>query len=245
MLAFVIRLVREHEPAGIVAAFDVPSVETFRHRLYPGYQGQRGPLGGDSAPDFARQVDIARSLFPLLGVPAIEAPAFEADDVMGTIAVRSSERGDRSLIVSTDRDLLQLVRPGIQVLSPGNPPKLAADEDGVRARLGVGPSGVTTFKALAGDPSDNIPGVRGIGGKTAASLVNTYGTLEAIYDRAADLPGRVATALAAGRQDAFLYRQVATIATDLDLGVLPPDLPLHRIEPDAKPRRLLEVGGHA
>jgi len=109
MLSTIIKLARDHGAEGAVAAFDVPDVPSFRHDLYPGYQAQRGPLGGDHAEEFRRQVDLAQRILPLTGVPALIAPCYEADDIMGTLATRLAGTGDTALIVSTDRDLLQLV----------------------------------------------------------------------------------------------------------------------------------------
>lgn len=242
MLAYMVRLSRELSAEHMLAAFDTPEVPTFRHRLYPAYQGQRGPLGGEHAEDFARQVGIAQAVLPRLDVPALGSPSYEADDILGSLACRLAEGGEQCIIVSTDRDLLQLVGPRIETMAPGNPPRLARDEGDVRERLGVAPSGVTTFKALAGDASDNIPGVRGIGAKTAVSLVNECGSLEAIYSTLVTLPSRLQALLVAGRADAFLFRQVATVVTNLDLGVEP--VPRHAFEPDAKPRQLLRDAGY-
>jgi DNA polymerase I len=244
MLAYMARLARELSADTMVAAFDTPEVPTFRHRLYPAYQGQRGPLGGEHADDFARQVGVARTVLPALDVPALGLPGYEADDILGSIACRLVEQDRQSIIVTTDRDLLQLVRPALATMAPGNPPRFARDEADVRERLGVAPSGVTTFKALAGDASDNIPGVRGIGAKTAVSLVNDHGSLESIYAGLDALSPRLRTLLVDGRDDAFLFRQVATVVTDLELGFEVERLPHHAFGADAKPRQLLRDAGH-
>jgi DNA polymerase I len=244
-LAYTARLSRELEADYIVAAFDTPDIPTFRHRLYPAYQGQRGPLGGEHAEDFARQVGIARSVLPALDVPVLGSPGYEADDILGSLACRLAAHGEHCIVVSTDRDLLQLVGPRIETMAPGNPPRFARDEADVQERLGVSPAGVTTFKALAGDASDNIPGVRGIGAKTAVSLVNEHGTLEALYSALASLPARTQRLLADGHDDAFLFRQVATVVTDLVLDLDVARLPRHAIIPDAKPRQLLRDAGYA
>ena len=245
MLGFVTRLTRELDPDGIIAAFDTPEVPTFRHTLLPTYQGQRGPLGGDQAEDFARQVTVARSILPRLDVPSYVSPGYEADDVLGTLACRLRESGVDSIIVSTDRDLLQLVGPGISTMAPGNPPRWARSEEDVRLRLGIDPAGVPTFKALAGDPSDNIPGVRGIGQKTAASLINEFATLEAMFAALESMSPRLRGLLAAGREDAFAFRQVATVVTDLPLAFDATSIPRSAFSPDSKPRDLLRDAGHA
>ncbi|MBV9279156.1 MAG: hypothetical protein JOZ41_03655 [Chloroflexi bacterium] len=239
MVAAILRLMRELEPARIVAAFDVPEIPTFRHDLYPLYQAQRGPLGGAESEEFLRQVALAQRSLPPLGIAALTYPGYEADDIMGTLASRGAAAEERAVIVSTDKDLLQLVRPGIEVLVPGKAGLHIRDADGVRARLGVHPSGVTTYKALAGDPSDNIPGVPGIGARTAIRLVERYGSLEAIYDDLAGLPARTAAALREARDSAFLFRRLVTIQTDLPLEGDLASLPTPAFTPDAGIRDLL------
>jgi DNA polymerase I len=225
MLAFIIRAVREQEPEHIVAAFDVPDVPTFRHRLYKQYQAQRGPMGGENAPDFQRQVGIARELLPQLGIPAISRPGFEADDIMGTLAVQLAMAGRDAIAVSTDRDLLQLIRPGVSILVPGKQQTLIESQEAVRARIGVDPEGVTSFKGLAGDASDNIPGLSGIGTKTASALVTQFRDLDGIYGNLGEIAPRQRGILRAGRELAYLYQDVATIRTevpDVDAAALPP-----------------------
>lgn len=245
MLAYLARLSSDLGADAMLAAFDSPQIPTFRHELYPAYQGQRGPLGGEHAADFARQVAIAEEILPRLDVASFARPRFEADDILGTLACRLSEQGMRCVLVSTDRDLLQLVGQGIETMAPGNPPRIAREEQDVRARIGVAPSGVTSFKALAGDASDNIPGVRGVGVKTAASLVNEFGTLEALYSTLPTQPARLAGLLEAGRDDAFLFREIATVVTTLDLGFDPTATPPHAFTHGAKPRQLLRDAGYA
>jgi DNA polymerase-1 len=245
MLGYVARVSRDLGADFILAAFDSPEVRTFRHDLYPAYQGHRGPLGGEHAADFARQVAIARTVLPRLDVPAYGRPGYEADDILGTLACRLAEQGKDCVIVSTDRDLLQLVSEHIETMAPGNPPMLARNEGDVRARLGVAPGGVPSYKALAGDASDNIPGVRGIGAKTAALLVNEHGSLEALYSALPSLPTRQQALLREGRDAAFLFRQVATVVTDLELAFDSTQLRPHAIESGAKPRQLLRDAGYS
>jgi DNA polymerase-1 len=244
MLGTVLRIIRDLEVGHAIAAFDVPEVPTFRHEMYPGYQAQRGPLGGENSADFMRQVGLAREILPGAGVGAVALPGFEADDIMGTLAWALAGAGRRTIVVSTDRDLLQLVRANVEVLIPGSPPREVCDESQVREVFGVAPEGVTTFKALAGDASDNVPGVRSIGKKTAADLVNSFGTLENIYSHLEELPGRVARALEAGQANAFLYREVVTIRTDLALPVDLDSLPEPAFPRDASARTVLDALGY-
>jgi DNA polymerase-1 len=244
LLSVILRLVRVYNGEHVVVAFDVPDVPTFRHQLYPGYQAQRGPLGGEYAEEFRRQVSMAQELLPAIGVHAVTAPGFEADDIMGTLAVAAAGRDTPSLVVSTDRDLLQLVRPNVEVLSPLNPPFHARSDSDVEDRMGVPAAGVTTLKALAGDSSDNIPGVRGIGNKGAAALVKQYGTLEAMYSDLDRLPTRAAGALRDQRETAFLFRELVTIRTDLALAADASNLWRPRISADTRVGQILSEHGY-
>jgi DNA polymerase-1 len=239
MLAAIVRLARDIQPRHIVAAFDVPETPTFRHELYPSYQAQRGPLGGEHADEFRRQVKLATEALPKLGVPAITCPGYEADDVMGTLARRAAESGLHAILVTTDRDLLQLVSPGIGVLPPNQTSSLIGAADEVRERIGVLPEYVPTFKALAGDASDNIPGVAGVGSKTAAVLVDEYGDLDGIYQHLGEIRARTAAALETHRERAYLFRRLATIVTELDLPVRVRDLPPPELSGDSKVGELL------
>jgi DNA polymerase-1 len=151
--------------------------------------------------------------------------------------------GEEAIIVSTDRDLLQLIRPGVEMYSPVKPPLWARSSQDVQARLGVPPEGVTTYKALAGDASDNIPGVLGIGAKTAASLVTDYGSLENIYAHLEELPGRVSGKLVSGREAAFLFRDVVTVLTDLEVPVEEVRRAHAKISPDDTSRQILKRFG--
>jgi DNA polymerase-1 len=240
----ILRLSRDLQSDHIVAAFDVPEFPTFRHEIYPGYQGHRGPLGGEFADDFQRQTEVIKQLLPSIDIPALTAPGFEADDIIGTVSTAIAERDGCAIIVSTDRDLLQLVRPGIEVLTPDNPPLAVPDAEVVQARIGVPPASIPTYKALAGDPSDNIPGVSGIGAKTAAKLVNEYKTLERIYTSLEAIPPRTALALDSQRDRAFLFRRVATVVTDLDLPVVLDALPAVQFASETRARAILDQHGY-
>jgi DNA polymerase-1 len=244
LLGATLKLVRDCQAERVIAAFDVPDVPTFRHRLYAGYQAQRGPLGGEYADDFLRQTGIAQRILPSIGIPSLTAAGYEADDIIGTMATRLRESGDRAIIISTDRDLLQLVRPAVEVLTPSNPPLHVTDAAGVRARMGVDPEGIPTYKALAGDASDNVPGVAGIGVKTAAALVNAYGSLESIYESLGSLPARTAARLEAQRDEAFLFRTIVTIVNDLDVDIDLEALCSLHLEPAVRARSILDAAGY-
>ncbi|HEX8917043.1 MAG TPA: 5'-3' exonuclease [Chloroflexota bacterium] len=241
MISATLRLQSDVQPDRILAAFDTPEVPTFRHELYAGYQGHRGPLGGDQAEEFARQVRLAQAGLPAVGITAAALPRFEADDIIGSVAREAQEAGDRAIIVSTDRDMLQLVRPGVEVLVPGSRAARYATAESVRDRMGVDPEFVTTLKALAGDSSDNIPGVQGIGSKTAVHLIERFGSLESIYAAMHELPARPAAALQRQRDEAFLFRQVVTIVQNLSLDAWREPSTSPPIAPGSRVREVIDV----
>lgn len=218
LLGTLLRLIRDRQPAYAAVAFDVPEVPTFRHKLFPAYQGQRGPLGGDAAENFAWQVEQAKRVLEHVGIVPLTAPGFEADDIVGTLAEQAVQAHVNALIVSTDRDLQQLVQAGVRVLIPGKKPLEIGPEE-VQERLGISPDRVVEWKVLAGDSSDNIPGVGGIGDKTAISLLEQFGGVTAIYRNLDRVPTRWRAALKAGRERANLFSQVVPVKTDLPLRV--------------------------
>jgi DNA polymerase-1 len=206
-------------PTYAVAAFDLPG-PTFRHERVAEYKAQRS-----RAPDELRaQIPWAREVVEVLGIPIIEVPTFEADDVIGTLARKGEAAGLDVIILTGDLDTLQLVTEHIRVFASrrGISDTIIYDLDKVRERYGFEPPLVVDFKALQGDASDNIPGVPGIGEKTAMSLVQQYGPLESVLEAVPTMaPGRVRRALEEHMEQARLSKWTATIVTDLDV-----DLPL-------------------
>jgi DNA polymerase-1 len=233
MLGTLLRLIRDRAATHCAIAFDMPEIPTFRHKAFPAYQGQRGPLGGADAENFAWQVDQAKLVLALVGLRTLTAPGFEADDIIGTLAAMGVAAGIPSVIVSTDRDLQQLARPMVRVLIPGKAP-LEIGPDEVKERLGIAPHRIVDWKALAGDPSDNIPGVPGIGSKTAIVLVEQFGSWRKVYENLDAVSARQRAALEAGRADAELFADIVRVRDDLDLGVTFDDL---RIDHDRLPAR--------
>ena len=206
-------------PTYAIAAFDPPG-PTFRHEKFAEYKAQRL-----RAPDELRaQFPWAREVVEALGIPIIEIPTFEADDVIGTLAQKAEAAELDVIILTGDLDVLQLVTEHIRVFASrrGLSDTIIYDLDKVRERYGFEPPLVVDFKALQGDPSDNIPGVPGIGEKTAMSLVQQYGPLENVLDAVPTMPpGRVQRALEGHMEQARLSKWTATIKTDIDV-----DLPL-------------------
>ncbi len=207
------RLVEQEAPEYLAISFDTG--RTFRDDLYPEYKATR-----DKMPDDLRlQLDRIRQVVEAFEIPILEAEGYEADDVLGTVARRAAEQGVEVIILTGDRDLLQLVGDGIRVRLAGQ--RLADSVDygpqEVAKKLGILPQQIVDYKALVGDSSDNIPGVRGIGEKTALELLRKYGSLERIYKHLDELPARTRALLEAGSAQAELSRRLAAIVTDLPI----------------------------
>ncbi|NNL67490.1 MAG: DNA polymerase I [Myxococcales bacterium] len=225
------KLVREESPDAILIALD-PRGKTFRHETYPEYKGTR-----DAQPeDLSAQMPLFRELLEAWALPTIEVAGFEADDVIATVAARAP-KGAEIVIVSTDKDLMQLVEDGrVCLLDTMKDRRYGAAE--VEARFGVPPGQVLDLRALVGDSSDNIPGVKGIGEKGAAKLIQEWGDLDNLLAHAADVKAkRAREALQEHADAARLSKELATLRADapieLDLESLP------RVEPDAE--RLLDL----
>jgi DNA polymerase-1 len=215
---FLLRLRQRHHPDYLGWVHDVG--ESFRHREYPAYKATREKLSEELQQDFNRSVERIVELLAAFRVPVFGLEGFEADDVIGTLAVAAASRGLQSVIVSGDKDFYQLIGPGVALLNPGRGGPAAVeetwvDERNAGERFGIVPAQVVDYLALVGDSSDNVPGVKGVGEKTALELLRTYGTLDAILAHAAELPGkRAREALLAHTDDALLSRHLVTIRRD-------------------------------
>jgi hypothetical protein len=167
-----LKLLREERPEHLAVIFDPPRGETFRSRLYPEYKANRAAMPDD----LAAQVPYIKQVVRALNIPALEVPGFEADDVIATVARRYAAEGMEVTVVTSDKDLMQIVGAGISLLDTMKEKCSGPLE--VQQRFGVPPERVADILGLAGDASDNIPGVPGIGEKTAAELVQRFGTIE-------------------------------------------------------------------
>ncbi len=189
-----------------------------REMVYTAYKGTRDKMPNDMIPQINRIYDLVRAF----NIPILEAEGYEADDVIGTAAGQAVAQGVDVLIITGDRDLLQLVNEHTSVQLPGGRmqkgPQLF-DSARVVEAFGVEPKQIPDYKGLAGDASDNIPGVKGIGDKTATQLLQQYGTLEAIYEHLDEQKGSKREKLETGRDSAFMSKQLATIITDIPLTV--------------------------
>jgi len=223
------RLINDYQPKYIGIVFDPPGA-TFRDKLFEKYKAQRQPM-----PDEMRvQLPYVRALCEAMRLPILEEKGYEADDVIGTIAKQAAKQDFEVLIVSNDKDMMQLVGKNIRTLktsSGGAKGDVIVDEAKVQELLGVPAEKVVDYMALLGDSVDNIPGAKGIGEKGAAELIQKYGKVETALDHADEVPNkRYREALQQQREQVMMSKQLATIATDVPLEL---DLnALQRREPD-------------
>ena len=234
---FLLRLRERHHPAYLGWVND--RGVSFRERLYPAYKATREKLDAELQQDFDRSLERIRELLEGFRVPLITVEGFEADDVIGTLAARAAERDVPAVIVSGDKDFYQLIGPRVSLLNPGRSGPAGVeeqwvDETNASERLGVPPRQVVDYLALVGDSSDNVPGVKGIGEKTAVELLTRYDDLEAILSHAAEIPGkRAREALLAQGEAARLSRELVTIRRDVPVAL---DLDALRLKPLDGPR---------
>ncbi len=207
----IMRILEQEKPEYLAVAFDTG--KTFRNQMYAEYKATRAKMPEDLRP----QIERIRQMMDAFDVPRIEVEGFEADDVLGSIARQAEKIGMGVKIITGDKDLLQLVNDRTVVTLPGS--KLAEGKDyfavDVKETLGVYPEQVIDYKALVGDHSDNYPGVPGIGEKTATLLLEQYETLDSIYAHLEEIPPRFRVKLEAGKQSAYLSKDLATIRLDV------------------------------
>ncbi len=206
-----LNLLLKDPPDYLAVSFDLG--RTFRHDRFADYKGTR-----EKMPDDLRiQLERINEMVAAFNIPIYTAEGYEADDVLGTVARRAAAQGVNVTIITGDRDLLQLADKHITINLAGHKLSEAEDygPDEVKAKYGLTPKAYIDFKALVGDKSDNIPGVSGVGEKTATELLQKYGSLDAIYAHLDEVPARFKNKLEAGHDMAYLSRELATIVTDV------------------------------
>jgi DNA polymerase-1 len=220
--SMLVNLLKDHKPDGIAVAFDLPT-PTFRHEMISDYKA-----GRSEAPDILRQqMGLVRQVVEALKIPILEVPGFEADDVIATLATEARDRGDDVIIVSGDRDTYQLVEdPHVTVLynRRGVSDYAHYDEAGIVERTGVHPTKYPEYAALRGDPSDNLPGVPGVGEKTAARLINDYGDLDGIFANLDKLTPKLRANLEVGEAQVRSNAKATPLVRDVPLDCKVDDL---------------------
>ena len=222
---FMSDLIERERPEHLAVAFDESLASSFRNRLYPAYKANREPAPPGLKEQFARCRELCRHL----GAAEFSSPEYEADDIIGTLAARMRAAGYSSTLVTRDKDLAQLIRDGDEFWDFMAAERYCYEE--IAPRFGVRPERIADFLALTGDAVDNIPGVPGIGRKTAGALLARFASLDELYanlDAVGALPIRGASGLAARltehRGVAFLARELTRIACDMPLAVTPASL---------------------
>ncbi|PIP15073.1 hypothetical protein COW98_01715 [Candidatus Roizmanbacteria bacterium CG22_combo_CG10-13_8_21_14_all_35_9] len=209
------KLITDFHPDYLTCCFDTP-LPTFRNKLFKAYQAQRPKVEDD----FIVQIPLVKEALDKAGISHLEKDGFEADDLIGTVTKIFSQNDIRVLIVTGDKDLLQLVNDKVFIASPqlGLSHIKVFDSIEVERKLGIKPKQVPDFKALAGDPSDNYPGARGIGPKTAASLLTQYQSLDNIYKNINFISSeKIKKALTESKDDVFLSQKLATVVTNVQI----------------------------
>ncbi len=209
----ILRLLREQKPTHIALMLDSRK-PTFRHERYEDYKAHRPKM-----PDSLReQTGRVYEVLEALHIPMLQREGYEADDLIGTLAVRAAAEGMESIIYSGDKDFLQLVKPGIWTLAPGRNGEVASrTEQDVIDRIGVPPSQVIDLLALMGDSVDNVPGIPGVGPKTAINMLKAHTSVEGIYEHLDSFKGKAKERLEQNRKEAFLSKELVVIDTDVPI----------------------------
>ncbi len=229
------KILDTENPEHIAVAFDSKE-PTFRHKKFPEYKATRQVIPDDLIP----QLGYLKEVVEAMNIPVLEIPGWEADDIIGTLARKAENAGYETYMVTPDKDFMQLVSDRIKLYRPsraGNDFEII-DEEGVRKKFGVSPQQVIDVLGLMGDASDNIPGVKGIGEKTAIPLVRKFGSIPDIYEHLDEIDKKsLREKLESQKEQAFLSRELVTIATDVPVNISVDTL--QRAEPDR--RKLAEL----
>lgn len=224
VVSILIAALEEVTPTHVMVAWDLPK-PTFRHEKYIGYKAQRQKADEE----MIAQIPLVKEVIEIMGIVQVEEEGYEADDIIGTLSKLSTNQQTNEtteiVILTGDQDTMQLVNEHVRILTPAkgtNPPVLYGPDE-VWNKYGVHPAQIVDYKALIGDPSDNIPGVAGIGPKGAANLIKMFGTLERIYRDIKEVQVHfgelTAKKLADGKESAMLSQDLSRIVTDMELKV--------------------------
>lgn len=214
-MSSLIKLLKTYDPKHIVICFDNRS--NFRKEIFEGYKEDRKPMDNR----LSMQIPVLKDIIKIMGIPLVEKSGYEADDLIGMLAKWSEAQGANAIIVSPDKDMAQLVNENVKVLYDLKE-GLFMETNEVTTIFGVPPNKIVDLLALSGDTVDGIPGVMGIGGKTAVKLIQQYGSVEDIYANISSIKGSLKEKLEKNKEMAFISKQLATIITEwkLDFEVL-------------------------
>lgn len=212
-LAMIYSYIRQFSPLQIVVALD--SVRTcFRNDLYPEYKGTRS----ERDPQLQSQFALLKEFCKVANIPCLDEDIYEADDLIGTAAQKAVEKGYKPFIISGDKDLFQLISDDIKVLYLSRTGLEYVDDKEFKVRYeGLSPLQMIELKGLQGDTGDNIPGVKGVGGKTAIKLIKEYHSLDGVYENIEDFKGKLKERLVNDKENAYLSRTLGDIKTDIDM----------------------------
>jgi len=230
-ISMLLNLLAKEKPTHIAVAFDI-SRFSFRTREYPEYKGTRG----ETPPEFIGQVPLLQDALHAMGITTITKEDFEADDILATLATRASNDGFRVLVVSGDRDTIQLINDNVTLLYPskqGVSELTRYDAAKVFERYGIAPHQYPEIAALVGETSDNLPGVPKVGEKTAVKWINEYGSLDEILRRADEISGKVGESLREHKENAIRNRRLNQLVDDVELPIELPELELNPFDQDA------------
>jgi DNA polymerase-1 len=225
---FLLKILEEEKPDYIAAVFD-SSEPTFRHKEYPAYKATREKM----PEDMVTQIKRIKQILDAFGIPILEVPGYEADDVIGTLAMKAARDKIQAFMVTADKDFMQLISPGVFMYRPGKSGFDAeiVDEKGVERKFGVKPDQVVDVLGLTGDASDNVPGVKGIGEKTAIPLVKQFGSIENLLENVDKIDKEsLKKKLKQDKDNAILSKYLVTIKTDVPL-----DIDFHSLK-ESRPR---------
>lgn len=228
-VSVLLKLLTKHRPFALAVAGDAPG-PYFRHKMFPAYKSEKTRVPKECD----RQMPILRDVLDAMAIPYVSAEGFEADDVMATLSQAAQAAGHRVYLCSRDKDLLQLVSDGVTVLNISSGEEMTPET--LKESRGVCPEQVPDALALVGDSADSIPGVPGIGWKTAANLLAVYSTVENLLDHWGDVSGKLGERIREHRDQVLLAKRLATLRSDVPIAVEPEQYKLRladrtRVEP--------------
>jgi DNA polymerase-1 len=207
-----LKILREEKPDYLAVCFDFPA-PTFRHKEFVEYKATRK----ETPEELKQQIPLAHKIVKALNIPVFEKEGYEADDIIGTLARKASEEGIKTVIVTGDKDALQLVDDSVKVLN--EPKNILYSKEIIKEKMGVSPGQITDLMGLVGDVSDNVPGVFGVGPKTATELIQEFGTLENLYQNLSKVKGKLREKLEKGKEKAFISKRLVTLVRDVPMEV--------------------------